>query len=100
MFTSFEKKEEKKRGRKKCFPIGLHLFAWQVHMRKRERENIYTRHSKRRNIYKRKRRRVRTYSSSYCLDIGALIFTTMYQLPSYYLHDMITSIVSSEKKFF
>jgi hypothetical protein len=69
-------------------------------IRKREREREKERkyaldiHLKRRKIYiLEKRRRARTYSSSYCLDIGALIFTTMYQLPSCYLHDMLTSIV-------
>ena len=64
----------------------------------RQREKMCTRHSlgKEKNIYIReRRRRARTYSSSYCLDIGALIFTTMYQLPACYLHDVLTSLVSS-----
>jgi len=99
-------KRRRRRGRKRRFPIGLHLFAWQVHVKRkkrnaRERERKYPLdiQSKRRekSLYKREiKRRVRTYSSSYCLDIGALIFTTMYQLPSY---DMITSIVSRRKIF-
>jgi len=111
----------KKRTKKKerhVFLLVFHLFAWQVHVkirekrekqrekthyereraRERERKKIYTYEKEEFYIKEKRRRRVRTYSSSYCLDIGALIFTSMFQLPSCYLHDMITSIVSQNKK--
>ena len=95
-------RRRRRRRRKKClFPYWLSLVRMAGSYEKtenRERERIYALDEKKRNIYIQKRRHRHTYSSSYCLDIGALIFTTMYQLPSYYLHDMITSIVSFEQK--
>lgn len=79
MAGSCEKRnEEEEREKERKAALDIHSFG------KREK-----------HIYKREqRRRARTYSSSYCLDIGALIVTTMYQLPACYLHDMLTSLVS------
>jgi len=98
------KEEEEEDGRDVSllvFTCSHGRFMWKEKRETRERERKYPLdiQSKRRekSLYKREiKRRVRTYSSSYCLDIGALIFTTMYQLPSY---DMITSIVSRRKNF-
>ena len=78
MAGSYEKRKEEEREKERKAALDIHSFG------KREK-----------HIYKREqRRRARTYSSSYCLDIGALIVTTMYQLPACYLHDMLTSLVS------
>ena len=89
------KKEKKKTEEMLPYWSSLVRMAGSCEKRERERKYALDIYSKRRKIYiKEKRRRVRTYSSYYCLDIGALIFTTMFQLPSCYLHDMLTSIVS------
>ena len=69
----------------------------------RERKNICIRHSfekKKMYVYiyiyiytGEKSMRMCIFVASYCLDIGALIFTTMYQLPSYYLHNIVAPLV-------
>lgn len=70
MFTSFKKKRERERTEEIRFPIGRHLFAWQVHAKrereKKEKRRKYTLDILYERIYiyiKENRRRVRTYSS-------------------------------------